>query len=369
MTPDSLSAGADVSVGSNPVSSRVDNDGNPRKDTVPPSSNKNAKKLAIGAALVGGLSVATISAGSGMTGAVQKEVFETEQPMENHPRAGLPLDPINSLDPLNMFRDVAQFPLSPFDVPFLWVTPRGGGTAVRDVMKQCYNLTSVRDLGIDTISPKGLQRMTEFRLISDERKDFFHSPFLHDAALVFTKKHHGRWFASFRHPNEEELSFFTLKKKGGDPDIQNMSFMDYLNSNLATSNWLTRFLVNKKTGQVTKDDFQRAQQIIRRKCLVLLADRKEESIKHLEAYFGWQDLQGWGCVDQMLKEDLEEEVNVAPWENSDEWAKCTELNQYDNMLYEYIQELYDVQGNLLQMDPPFGVPEDYSWYGNAGNKP
>eukprot|EP00957_Ditylum_brightwellii_P203819 15336364-Ditylum_brightwellii.AAC.1 len=66
-----------------------------------------------------------------------------------------------------------------------------------------------------------------------------------------------------------------------------MSLAEFAQSDYSSKDWLTRFLVNKRRERVTWEDVQKAKEILRKKFLIGLYDRVEESMERIERYFGW----------------------------------------------------------------------------------
>merc|ERR1719215_2210038 len=68
-----------------------------------------------------------------------------------------------------------------------------------------------------------------------------------------------------------------------------MTLSDYIHSEYAESNWLTRFLTNRRRdGVLGYEQVAVAKELLRRKFLVGLYDSFEESVMRMEKYFGWE---------------------------------------------------------------------------------
>lgn len=258
--------------------------------------------------------------------------------------------------PWTKFKDVSEYPLEESDLPFLWNIPRGGYTALFDTMKHCYGLTPVSDLGYETHKVDGLQQVRADDALSLPEVGFFSSPHLRESALILPDRR-GRMIASFRHPHHRELNEFRFKKAQNLEPYRDMTFMDFLQSDLSSDNWLTRFIANKHTGRLTEEDFDLAIRIIRRKCLVLMIDEdSEESIRHVEDYFGWSAQLGKeSCKEKMLELHQADEDEEVLDPNLPEWSEVNRMNQWDIKLYLFVRNsLFVTQGNELAMDPKFG---------------
>jgi hypothetical protein len=181
---------------------------------------------------------------------------------------------------------------------------------------------------------------------------FFFSPYIYQAASILNQNSRGRLFAVFRDPHDRLLSEYgTALKNKSPPEISNMTFPTYISSKYHIDNWMTRAIVNKPTQPLTDVDLSYAKQVIRRMCLILLYDDLQEGMRRTRVYFQWNNTEGEACVANAIQQDPDlksgERVNVGSW------AEANDKNAYDINLYNYVRELYKIQGDEINQSPPF----------------
>jgi len=299
--------------------------------------------------------------------------------------------------PLNLLRNVYDVPVQPSDRGLMWMIPRTGGTYLKELMHTCLytnnfdnGMTGQRsrveyediqrgspshaNIGHGTPpSEAGLQAARDsinlglFRTndsINNGDESYVHvfnSFFLYEAASIFDSDNHGgRVFALFRHPIERQVSLYHRVKDARwqgthHPEIAQMSLMEYVTSPLVNSNWMVRYLTNKRSGMITKWDLADAKQVIMEKVLVLLSDRMDDSIDRLAKYMDWNKREDYDeCIksfDDAGTKSMQDYPDVI--EGSDEWKELEKLNIFDLELYEYIKGLFEMQGTMLEnkLDP------------------
>jgi len=280
-------------------------------------------------------------------------------------------------------REVDDLPFDvDIDVPFFWHIPRTGGTTTNDVLGACLELSlaansggknhesdqelKVMELGskqikyvnVDTSSPGGIEHAREMSLASSGLADVvLCSRVYHATEQIFTMDNRGRMFAFFRHPVERAVSLFhftqdTIWRRKGDitDELANISILNYFKGGMGEENWMTRFLTNERTKLLNEQDFKVAKEILRRKCLVGLLNRKHESMERFMRYFGW------AVNGDEEQECLDKHMNWA-WplkhrhpeveEGSEVWNAIQSLNQWDLKLYEYAKVLFREQGKFF----------------------
>jgi hypothetical protein len=230
--------------------------------------------------------------------------------------------------------------------------PYSGGKTVEKIISSCYHLKSARDFGVDTTKIEGLKRMQRFELQAWADVYFFFSPYIYQAASILNQNSRGRLFAVFRDPHDRLLSEYgTALKSKSPPEISNMTFPSYISSKYHIDNWMTRAIVNKPAQPLTDVDLGYAKQVIRRMCLILLYDDLQEGMRRARVYFQWNNTEGEACVTNAIQQDPDltsgDHVNVGSW------AEANDKNAYDISLYNYVRELYKIQGNEINQSPPF----------------
>jgi len=131
-------------------------------------------------------------------------------------------------------------------------------------------------------------------------------------------------------------------------EVAQMTLEEYANSVYIENNWLTRFLLNEN-GKLSPDHLEIAKEILRRKCLIGLAEEPLESIERFTKYFHWYDEE---THNSLCQENIIEEVkrsyqdHTPPEEGGEVWNLLMTHNQYDIDLYQYARELFDEQRGI-----------------------
>ena len=130
-----------------------------------------------------------------------------------------------------------------------------------------------------------------------------------------------------------------------DPELAEMSLADFAARHLP-NNEMVRLLSNKgPTEDLTDGDLYLSMEILRRKCVVGLVDRMEDSMVRFHGYFGWFSLLVEGvaaCQAELLAPATQS--HAAPVKGSEAYNNMIGQNRLDLRLYDYAQYLYDVQG-------------------------
>jgi hypothetical protein len=188
--------------------------------------------------------------------------------------------------------------------------------------------------------------------------DVMISPRLHEfVANIFDSNHKGRLFTMLRHPVERALSlYYYLGFASWDPmfnpDIANMTLMEYAKSGYLEHNWVTRFLVNKPGGALERTDMVLAKEILRSKCLVGIFDEMESSLAHFAAYFDWTSkgtspAAAADCQKAVAQAGDKRHNHPPVLGNSPEWEAIAHANKFDLELYEYAKRLYRHQAEQI----------------------
>jgi len=279
--------------------------------------------------------------------------------------------------PLSVLRDIVD-PIEPTDKALMFFAPNSGAALVRDVIQNCFNSHNAFNLNsetgeiekfdtlqndekvesVDIFSLDAIKQARETKLADQTGIDMLISPFLHEAATIFTEEHKGRLFALFRHPIEREISHFYRMKYSRTPSVEStgtadMTLQDYVNSSLMHNNYLTRFLVHKKTGALSREDLDHAKAILHQKCLILLTERMDESINRMKQYFGWEEEGNipdaeWTCVNNLIYKNGAKHSYPSVDESSEVWQILSKHNFYDIQLFDYAKDLFEEQGRLLE---------------------
>jgi hypothetical protein len=180
---------------------------------------------------------------------------------------------------------------------------------------------------------------------------------LFEAESLFNPQQRGRVFAVFRHPVERSISMFNyIKLASWEPtyntEIATMSLEDYVNSPYMEQDWLTRYLSNTMEGPLSEEHFELAKDTVRRKVMIGLLEKKNESMERFEKFFGWKYRARPKVQEECRSDYLRGGVNgnnntkERPQPGSPLYELIVRMNKFDIRLYTYIEELYDSQVKL-----------------------
>eukprot|EP00985_Skeletonema_marinoi_P023299 scaffold15419_cov206-Skeletonema_marinoi.AAC.16 len=278
------------------------------------------------------------------------------------------------LEPLRHFADVKD-PLRPTDTAFFFHVPRAGGSTMKDIIGKCLKLVQSSEVGVrdghdkdpmlevldvkeskyvnvDTTTVPGIQRAVDMGLAAAGVTDVIVSSYYHESAALFDLNHQGRAFMMMRNPIERAVSMYWHRvKEIGDLDAE-ITIEDYAQGNGIENNWMTRFMTNRMTGELTKDDMEQAKQILKEKFLIGLLDDLDETVYRIMKYNDWKF--STDETDKMKQEDCIQDlatvgsaINPDPYEiptrGTQAYALITWQTQFDTKLFEYAKQLFDEQ--------------------------
>mmetsp|Transcript_33109 Transcript_33109/g.48589 ORF Transcript_33109/g.48589 Transcript_33109/m.48589 type:complete len:467 (-) Transcript_33109:335-1735(-) len=285
--------------------------------------------------------------------------------------------------------DDGGFELTPFlatsgEYPFFWRVPNVG-SRIENMLVSCvkavlatsafrddergaenalrvYNIEDRAYVNVDLSQTAGIERASDLNLAETGIADLFVTPHLHYAShkLLSFPEHKGRMFTVFRHPIERAIVSHSdfIKKHQADSRLAQMSLAEFAQSDYSSKDWLTRFLVNKRRERVTWEDVQKAKEILRKKFLIGLYDRVEESMERIERYFGWfrngplerechQNLiaaeRAHDTEDYMYEVGQEGSIDIG----SEVYGLMLKNNEKDMEVYWYAVGLFEEQGKLF----------------------
>lgn len=132
-----------------------------------------------------------------------------------------------------------------------------------------------------------------------------------------------------------------------------LSLREYAESTHADYNWLTRELSGAKIRNVTEEHLKIAMDVVRRKIMVGLLSRKEETMERFEKYFDWkyrvnpknQEI----CRERLLSKgsNINEHKEEVAIPGTTTYQLLVSLNQLDLQLYRYIEVLFDQQAAFV----------------------
>lgn len=278
------------------------------------------------------------------------------------------------LSPLKYFADATD-PNRPSDTAYFFHVPRAGGSTIKSIIGKCLKLVQSSEVGVrdghdqdpslqvldvqessyvnvDTTNIPGLQRAVDLGLAGSGMADVIVSSYLHESAPLFDLTHQGRAFIVFRDPIERATSMYWHRIKNvGDLD-DTTSIEDYAQGNGIENNWMCRFLANRMTGELTKDDLEQAKEILKTKFLVGFIDDLEESVTRIMKYNGWRysedetdAMREEDCIKDMVTSgsNVNEYEYEIPTRGSQAHALISWQTQFDSKLYAYAKEIFDHQ--------------------------
>lgn len=170
--------------------------------------------------------------------------------------------------------------------------------------------------------------------------------------LFDSDNHKGRLFTILRHPIDRAIAtYYEVITKN--PDLSDMTLADYVHSTYVNdSDWMTRFLTNKRQERIGPEHLQLAKEILRKKCLVGLYDEIEASFQLFQDYYGWvatNEKSNEMCHTEIIANEHEraaeifEKVGHLIDVESDEYQVLYNYNKYDLELYWYGVEVFKEQ--------------------------
>ncbi|KAL7530259.1 hypothetical protein ACHAWF_003304 [Thalassiosira exigua] len=290
---------------------------------------------------------------------------------------------------LSHLADVSRAPYDPRTSKlFLWHVPRSGSTSLVRIASHCLGLTIASDAGksevraagegdrtlrivegpdgtryanVDASHPAGIRRAGELGLGRSEEVDLISSPYLWDLAGIFEEGHGGYTVAMLRHPIERAASLYHSMRK--DPRYEGQvgsmaSIEQYAKSSLVENNWMTRFLSNALSGELTPEHEATAKDVLRTKCIVGLLHDKTETMRRLEVLF---DRGGRSVPRSRRRDECQEKLLYWDWpgknrhetvtRGTEAWDALSKQNAFDLRLYEYAMRLFEAQGKLFEDAP------------------
>ena len=213
-------------------------------------------------------------------------------------------------------------------------------------------------VNVDVTTPEGIIKASQLGFATSNLADVVFTPLLLESSELLLNKNTnmGRMFAVFRHPIDRVVSIFYYLQSATweptyNPQYAAWTIDEFARSPYCESNWMVRSLTNKMEGPLSPDDIEIAKEVLRRKCLVGLMERMEESIVRFHTYFGFGDEVALLCSQQTFASKGSSKSNSHSHPKLDEQSETYEIlrvkNELDIRLYEYAKELFEEQGKLL----------------------
>jgi len=297
--------------------------------------------------------------------------FDEEPALERD----IPEDKMSYLGPLRYFEEVRDPPRLT-DVPFFFHIPRSGGQTFKDIAGQCLGkvlasevgvrdghgqdptlavveIESNRYVNVDTTSTAGLTRATDLGLAASGMAELVSSSYMKEAGVLFDLQHQGRAFTVIRNPIERAVSMFYYRTRGERADLDpDLSLEAFAQGEGIENNWMTRFLVDRMEGELTKKDLEKAKEVLEKKFLIGLLEDGKETISRIMKYYVWEFVEDEtermrqeDCIDMLIRDGTNagpEEYQL-PKKGTQPYALISWQTQFDMKLYEFAKELFEKQ--------------------------
>jgi hypothetical protein len=135
----------------------------------------------------------------------------------------------------------------------------------------------------------------------------------------------------------------------------------YATSSIIENNWITRQLANEPLGELNDSHLTYAIEVIKRKFLVGLLSKLEESMSRFEKFFRWKyhvnPIVQETCRERLMGRGANsnsKNIKERPIPGEPLWDLIAQQNVYDITLYHYIETLFELQESLFR-----GIPDNY----------
>jgi hypothetical protein len=279
--------------------------------------------------------------------------------------------------PLRHFSDVSDPYRADTDTAFFFHVPRSGGSTVKTILGKCLRLVQASEVGardghdtdsqlsvlevnesrfvnVDTTTVTGIQRAIDLGLTSLGHADVIVSSYFQESASMFDLHHQGRAFVILRDPIERATSMYYHRVKTLANLDASVTIEDYAQGNGIENNWMCRFLTNRMSGELTKEDLDQAKVVIQTKFLIGFLDDLEESIYQIMKFNSWvysddetAKMKQEDCIRELISVEGRTNANAYNYElpkrGSQAYALISWQTQFDSKLYAYAKELFDIQ--------------------------
>ncbi len=199
--------------------------------------------------------------------------------------------------------------------------------------------------------------MASLNVVQTRQADLIVTPLITYASGLFDASHKGRVFAMLRHPVKRIVDQFYYRQAATwdpsfDPTLAAMSIDYYAVSDQLYDNIMVRLLANvANSGDVTPDELQVANDVLRQKVVVGIQEWFEASVVRFEQYFGWWDKYNV-TTDATVNQCHSDQVAAMPnypsiISGGETWQTLAVRNWADLELYSYAKRLFALQNSLI----------------------
>ena len=262
--------------------------------------------------------------------------------------------------------------------PLFWHVPKASGTTIKDLYSKCYHLVEANHIGgvfphsrndslavfepwpgrkyvnVDMASPEDIARAKAFGFADSQIADLvFTSSAFYPSLDLFSPSHKAAMFTVLRHPVERAISkFYYLQHATWEthyaPETKGWTIEQYAKSKNHDRDWMVRSLVGKMSGEIDDSDLEIAKLFLKRKVLIGLTARMQQTVERFERFYGFDaDQKTKQCQEELMAggSNSHPHPKVAP--GSSGWNAFAEFNKYDVQLYDYAVALFEEQSKLF----------------------
>lgn len=206
-------------------------------------------------------------------------------------------------------------------------------------------------VNVDCSTPEGVDRGIAHDLAESDLVDVFYSANPYDLARLFSppRQVYGRGVVMLRNPIQRAVATYKRLQIKNPDMIGDMTLEQFAKSDLIPDNFLTRTLSKNMNAPLTEDDVSLAKEVLKRKFVVGMYDRYEESVLNFEAFFGWKLNDSIKlCQSKVIQREMDSGYNkfdTLPYDNV--YAAIAEKNREDIGLFKFAEYLYDYQRRAL----------------------
>jgi len=221
-------------------------------------------------------------------------------------------------------------------------------------------------VNVDLSTNEGIQKASIGGLANSRLADVIVSNHIRlIASTLFDTSQKGRLFTALKHPVDRKISeyYYVLSTNPNPTQAEFMNLEGFVSSKYSDKDWMTRFLIGKRSGELVPEDLQLAKEILRRRCLIGLHDQIEQSIHLFENYFGWtaegKNADNYhSCKQEVISNEKAhaKEIfgKVGKVKKGDVvYEKIVDLNKYDMELYWYAHDLFKKQQSWANRQSSF----------------
>lgn len=290
----------------------------------------------------------------------------------------------------NHLRPLTAIPEPSEETVLFWHIPKSGGSTVKSIY-ECLGKTLAHQAGVDpryghqsddeiiafspwpgvskasyvnvdTTNRPGILRAKRLGLVTSGLANMiFTSEPTFAIENLFDESHKGRVLALFRHPIDRLVSkFYYLREATWEqqyrPQWKNIDILEFATKRNTDKNHMVKKLAGLGVNQTaTEDDLRMAMRTIRKRFIVGLMDKMEESVHRFNVVMGINEevAENQQCMNHFFHHSLgakKHNSNSHPHVNpgSPTWNAFAKRNSLDIRLYKFVLRLFDEQKEIIE---------------------